>query len=180
MRKVSSLVGGGAGSLNDWSPTYLSMEENAWYGEVYHLLFNFYIKAAWQNRKGDKYLVTLLQSLKLEKVKYLNCISCNACNHHFTVSATFERFLALYMLKKHLIKTDKKLVDWLTKEASIFSTSTKYFRKLLNESLVRRKIQIHPFESNCVQCSAERNYTRYRISVKYSDGSFSLRKLKDI
>ena len=47
LRIDKDLPGGGAGSLNDWSPQYETVEEKAWYGVLYRLL-----KATWAaNRK---------------------------------------------------------------------------------------------------------------------------------
>lgn len=160
LRTGGYLPSGGAGSLNDWGPSYSNNIKSSWYSNLYIIL-----RLLFDNNKP----VEELNELKLIKfrnnIKIIRCLNCNKSYQHPSV---FESHIALDFYHKNFTELAKNesLLHLFIPELTYKSQKTKEFRYWLSRQYEANNIKIFNFINNkyiCPHCGKENGKTEHDL-----------------
>lgn len=162
MRNGNLLPGGGAGSLNDWGPSYSNKFENIWFNLLYNIV-----------RYLDDFQYIPFEIKKYADIKYRNNLAilrCKTCNQKYIHPDIFERYVALNFYSENIINLTEKgnLLEILRPINSYFSKDAINFRTKLKEEFIKNKINIYNFIENkylCSGCGNESIYTESDLFI---------------
>jgi ribosomal protein L44E len=86
LRKYRDLPGGGAGSLNDWGPSYLGNFEEPWYSALYEIT-----RFLFDNKLKPEEALNHQRTKNWNEILVIECLKCKTSRQHPHV---FERQIA--------------------------------------------------------------------------------------
>ncbi len=190
LRIDKDLPGGGAGSLNDWSPQYETVEEKAWYGVLYRLLKEWYIPIArkayydfftyqkspkiedYNNR--IKYAISLRENESISNAENFIIAKCSECNYLSTNRYNVEKVVAKLFFAGEIEYIEKHLSKIVLLENSIQSEKAYKLRLKLNEALIFNGVHIEDYSKVCKNCYKETQRWANHFKISESDNKFDL------
>lgn len=163
LRTGSSLPGGGAGSLNDWGPSFVGKTEDSWYTELYNVL-----RFLFDNHLSSNELSNY-KSVKLkDKIRIIRCTNCNKNYQH---PSSFESHVALTFFKRNFsqLVIDNRLIDLIKPELSFQAKQAIDYRNWLKSEYERNDIKLYDFVASkyicphCQKSHAETEHDLYTI-----------------
>ncbi|WP_088656323.1 hypothetical protein [Geofilum rhodophaeum] len=178
LRNGGYLPGGGAGSLNDWGPSYTDKLQHDWYSHFYRIMRYLYDK----NLRPES-LKDFKSIANSHKIQVLRCVDCNGRYQHPSV---FESHIALDFYTKRTADYYNKgqLIKILEPIESYGSPTINFYRDWLNGEYKRLGIEIYDFvraKYVCPHCGRQHSETQhdlYKIEKKLF-GKMKIRHLKD-
>ena len=163
LRKGGTLPGGGAGSLNDWGPSYNETKTDAWYGELYEIIRTLFDSDAMPDQ-----IDLLIKSDDKNQIRVIRCLSCDQSYQH---PGIFEQHLAARYYYHNLVFFAKghRLTDILKPELSFNSKPVLEYRKWLLEQYAMCHITVYDFVfagyicPHCNQVDPETKHDIYQI-----------------
>ncbi|EHQ26377.1 hypothetical protein Mucpa_2244 [Mucilaginibacter paludis DSM 18603] len=163
LRRGGMLPGGGAGSLNDWGPSYSGIKADAWYGRLYTIL-----RELFDQEQLPEYLAEPSRLVKANQTQVIRCLTCQKSHQH---PAIFEAFLAVKFYNKVLptFTTGNKLSDILKPELSFNSPDVLNYRSALLKAYAGCGITVYDFlfgDYICPHCNdlkPETVHDRYQV-----------------
>lgn len=139
LRTGGSLPGGGAGSLNDWEPSYNETKTDAWYGQLYDI-----IRVLFDNNAIPDQIDQLTKSDDKNQIRVIRCLRCEQSYQH---PGIFEQHLATRYYHNNLVFFAKghRLTDILKPELSFNSKPVLEYRKWLLEQYAMHHITVYDF-----------------------------------
>lgn len=177
LRYGSFLPGGGAGSLNDWAPTYSNEKQNVWYSNLYEIL-----RFLFDNKLTAKQIDSFKAIKFKNNIRIIRCLFCNKSYQHPNV---FESHISLDFYHKKFVTfvENNKLQKILIPEISYNNEETNNYRIWLEEQYQLCDIKIYDFVANqyfCPHCNtqhAEFEHDLYIVKNETDDlRSFCLQK----
>lgn len=152
LRKGFGLPGGGAGSLNDWGPSYRHPVEQNWYTHLYQMLRYLYDRDL-PPEALDKFKTIEFRS----NVRVLRCVGCQQRYQH---PALFETPLALgfYANQIPFFQQSGILVEITRPEKTFFAPMTEAWRTWLVEQYKQNQIVSFDFVAaghRCPNCKQQ-------------------------
>ena len=169
LRTGGYLPGGGAGSLNDWGPSYLDKIKSSWYCNLYDILRQLF---------DDNLPAEQSKELKLIKfrnnIRVIRCLNCNKSYQH---PSAFESYIALDFYYKNFIglAENKFLLNLFIPELTYENQKTKDFRSWLFKQYEANNIKIYDFVNNkyicphCGKAHGETEHDLYFIKIEGID-----------
>jgi hypothetical protein len=156
LRVGGYLPGGGAGSLNDWSPSYLNEIKHSWYSNLYKILRHLYDNNLQANHINE------IREVKLSN--YIQVIRCLICNKSYQHPSVFESHIALNYFYKNFIELAEKklLLNLFIPELTYENQESIDYRSWLIKQYETNNIKIYDFVSNkyiCPHCCKEHGKT---------------------
>lgn len=160
LRTGGYLPGGGAGSLNDWGPSYSDKIKNSWYSNLYNILRQLFDN----NLPAEQ-----INELKLIKFKNnIRVIRCLNCNKSYQHPSVFESYIALDFYHRNFTQLAEKklLLNLFNPELTFDNKKTKEFRNWLSRQYEFNNIKIYNFVNNkyiCPHCSKDHGETEHDL-----------------
>ncbi|MCO5269434.1 MAG: hypothetical protein M9897_11150 [Brumimicrobium sp.] len=154
------MPGGGAGSLNDWRPSYSDKIKNAWYSELYDIL-----RYLFDNNLQAEH-INEVKSIRLNNnIEVIRCLNCNKSYQH---PKKFESHIALDFYRKNFIELAEKgmLLNLFIPELTYENQKVKDYRNWLNEQYQVNNIKIYDFVNNkyiCPHCGKDHGETEHDL-----------------
>ena len=151
LRTGGYLPGGGAGSLNDWGPSYIYPDpiKNVWYKDLYFILRYFYDN----NLPAEQ--ISIYRKFN-NNIMVLRCLNCNNRYQHPNV---FESHISTDFYRKNFVNLVKSnsLFDLFNPELTYKSSAINEYRSWLKGQYEANNIKIHDFlnkyfDSICPHC----------------------------
>lgn len=171
LRENKNLPGGGMGSLNDWSPSYNSIGENAWYRLIYYLIKEWYIPKALKEHyeffnyqknpdqikyENDiKYSIELIENERLQMYKEIDVLECENCKTKFCSEYTFEITTAKRTFLLQAIKNKTQISNLTLPENGFKSIVANQIRTKLTELLSSNNVETLNKIRPCNKCKSE-------------------------
>lgn len=139
LRNGGALPGGGAGSLNDWGPTYTDKFQDTWYTNFYRIM-----RFLFDNHLTPDTLNDFKRIANNDKIRILRCVECNGRYQHPSV---FESHIAVHFYKEKILEfyNSKRLIDILNPSESFEDPAVKLYRDWLKSEYGRLNIKIYNF-----------------------------------
>lgn len=146
LRQGHPLPGGGAGSLNDWGPTYTNHFENAWYTKLYAILRFLHD----QDLRPESILDYKFVKSR-DKFGIIRCLMCDKSYQHPDV---FESQVAYDYYATNFVQYAEsgRLTSILRSENSYASAMATEFRNWLEHEYALHEIKIYDFVKNKYVC----------------------------
>jgi hypothetical protein len=177
LRSGGYLPGGGAGSLNDWGPSYADYKEAAWKSTLYEMLRFLY-----DNNLEPK-LISTYKSIRFRnKIRIIRCLNCNKNYQH---PQSLERHFSLDFYADNFVpySENNKLNNLLNPEETFNSPKVINYKEWLLEKYDNESIKVYDFVSAnyvCPHCNkhhAETEHDLYKIEkTALGDKTFKLVK----
>lgn len=177
LRSGGYLPSGGAGSLNDWGPTYKDKIINVWYSQLYnitrYLFDNNLIPAQIDTFKPIKFR---------NSIRIIRCLNCGKNYQHPDV---FESHIALDFYKNSFLPfaNRNELIEILNPVKSFASNEIIEYRKWLSVQYDMQNIKIYDFVTAkyiCPHCNKDHSETEHDlykiISIQSGEKIFKLIK----
>lgn len=171
LREDKDLPGGGMGSLNDWSPAYNSVSENAWYNLIYYLIKEWYIPKALKQHyeffnyqkypvqskyENDlKYSIDLKNNESLNTYGELDVLECDNCKSKFCSQYTFELTAAKRTFLIQANKNANRLSSITLPENGYKSKVATEIRTKLRDLLLSNNIELLDKIRPCNKCDSK-------------------------
>ncbi|MDO9679556.1 MAG: hypothetical protein Q7262_00950 [Bacteroidales bacterium] len=178
LRTGGYLPGGGAGSLNDWGPSYSDDFQHIWYSDFYRIMRFLFDDYLTPDSLNDFKTIA-----NINKIRILRCTDCNGRYQH---PSRFESHIALNFYRKKIADFyfDKRLIEILNPEESYESPAIKLYRDWLMNEYDRLEIKIYDFvraDYICPHCGRQHSdmvHDLYKIE-KQLFGKTKLNHIKD-
>jgi hypothetical protein len=170
------LPGGGAGSLNDWGPSYTDNFQHIWYSDFYGIMRYLY-----DDQLRPESIAYYKPIKHNDKFRILRCVDCNGRYQH---PSRFESHVAMKFYRENLVNfyNANKLIEILNPLESYECSSIKLFRDWLKSEYDRLGIKIYDFvraEYICPHCGRQRSDTEHDL-YKIEKRLFGKMKLNHI
>ena len=162
LRKGRILPGGGAGSLNDWGPSYSNEIEDSWYSNLYGILKQFFER----NLPAEQ--IYCDKGVRLDyNIKIIRCLNCNKSYQHPKI---FESHIATDFYLKNFVNfaNNKDLLNLLNPELTYKSLTVTEYRNWLKEQYEINDIKIYDFVNGkyiCPHCGQDHFKTEHDLYV---------------
>jgi adenine-specific DNA methylase len=169
LRTGGQLPGGGAGSLNDWGPSYANPEEEVWFNKIYEVT-RYLFDQDLEPSQADNF-----HSIKFRNnIRIIRCLNCNKSYQHPSV---FETHFALDFLKNSFVvfAESNKLIEILDPKQTFNSNRVIEYRDWLRNEYSNNNIKVYDFVSanyvcpNCRKDHAETEHDLYKIDKTILD-----------
>jgi len=162
------LPGGGAGSLNDWGPSYSDKFKSSWYSNLYDLLRYLFDN----NLPAEQIKEFKLVKFK-NNIRVIRCLSCNKSYQHPSV---FESHIALefYFNNFTSLSENKLLLNLFVPELTYEKQKTIEFSNWLTEQYEINNIKIYDFVNNkyiCPHCGKDHSETEHDLYILKVEGT---------
>ncbi len=172
LRDGGYLPGGGAGSLNDWGPSFRGELQHAWYSNLYEILRYLFDNALGSDKIDECNSVKFRNNIQI-----IRCLSCDKNYQHPT---RFESHIALDFYQNHVAEFSERrlLVEILLANRSFESEKVIDYRNWLldqyeiNETKVFNFVEAKYVCPHCETADFKTEHDLYKIS---SQGSGSKR-----
>ena len=160
LRTGANLPGGGAGSLNDWGPSYKDDLQDVWYSGFYGIM-----RFLFENNLEPDAINQYREIVNLNKFRILRCLDCDYRYQH---PSRFESHVAMKFYQQNTAKFyyENRLIDILNPLESYKSPSVKSYRDWLSSEYTRLGIKIYDFISAkyvCHHCGAKNSGTEHDL-----------------
>jgi hypothetical protein len=160
LRNGGTLPGGGAGSLNDWGPSYKDKIKSNWYTNLYDILRQLYDN----NLPTEK--LKEIKSINLRNnIRVIRCLNCNKSYQH---PSTFESVISLNFYEENIIPLSKNesLMNLFIPELTFENPKVIQFRNWLACQYEINNIKIYDFVQNkyiCPHCNIQHGETEHDL-----------------
>jgi hypothetical protein len=177
LRGGGKLPGGGAGSLNDWGPSYGDFMTQVWYGKIYEVTKYLFHQDLEPNQ------VNTHQSIKFrDNIRIIRCLNCNKSYQH---PSSFESHFALDFVGHHFAMfTDSgRLIEILDPSQTFSSNGVIEYRSWLLNEYLNNDIKVYDFVLEnyvCPYCGKQNSdfeHDLYKIT-KSPSGDKVFKRLK--
>lgn len=163
LRTGGRLPRGGAGSLNDWGPSYVGLETQVWFSKIYEATKFLF------EQDLNPYQIGSLHSIKLRNIiRIIRCLNCYKSYQHPSI---FEGHFALDFLKNNyavFAETDR-LIEVLNPDKTFNNNEVIEYRSWLTDQYSNNNIVVYDFVSanyvcpHCDNKDADFEYDLYKI-----------------
>ena len=162
LRSEGYLPGGGAGSLNDWGPSYSNNIKSSWYSNLYKILRKLFDNNIPAEQFNELKLIKFRNNIRV-----IRCINCNKSYQHPSV---FESCIALDFYHKNFtqLAKNKLLLNLFIPELTYENQKTKEFRNWLSGQYEANNIKIYDFVNNkyiCPHCGKDHGETEHDLYI---------------
>lgn len=176
LRNGGSLAWGGAGSVNDWGPSYSDFYEDCWYGDLYDIIFEVFRASAGPD--------DVLKNVHLRDCNKSEIIRCLACRKSYQHPAIFESLIANLYYAKYLVGMigANNLMMLVRPEYSYRSEEAVGLRNWLKGEYDKHNIKIYDFVTGkyvCPHCGAKdfkTEHDQYLIGDAWGNRTFAFSK----
>ena len=159
------LLVGGAGSLNDWGPSYSDKIEHSWYSNLYDIVIQLY------DRNLSAEQIYCNKGIKFNN--NIRIIRCSNCNKSYQHPSSFESHISLDFYCKNFVNlaNGKQLLNLFNPELTYKSLAVNEYRNWLKREYEVNDIKIHDFVNGkyiCPHCGKDHSETEHDLYiVKY-------------
>ncbi|MCX6180418.1 MAG: hypothetical protein NT150_00630 [Bacteroidetes bacterium] len=176
LRTGGSLPGGGAGSLNDWGPSYSDKTQNTWYNILYDIL-----RYLFDNDLSAEEITSFKSIKSRNKVRIIRCLNCNNSYQH---PSSFEECTALHYYNENFLAFAKEsqLLNLFKPELTYNHEKTNDFKNWLSKEYDLNDIKIYDFVSGkyiCPHCTKDHAETEHDLYlIQKSEGQKMFKRVK--
>lgn len=169
------LPGGGMGSLNDWSPSYLDDREYAWFNLLYTITHRLLTE------KKEPNLIN--EDFSIKHKNEMHILICSNCYQKFQHPRIFEHYIATFYYSRNFSKfvEQERLKDLSNPNFSYKNLEARVLRESLESYYMKNDIILFDFLKKnrvCPKCDTKMDIGHIDYEISEREGKLELRRKK--